>query len=63
MNKDSSNSNKGPVVPIISNGWPEKRENIIPANEVATKVSDIPIIFFVLSAKFKNKSKYMNIYI
>lgn len=51
MNSASSKSNKGPVVPTISNGCPENREKMTPDTDVATKVSDIPMKFLVLSAE------------
>jgi len=47
----SSNSNKGPVVPTINNGCPENSEKMTPDTDVATRVSDIPMKFFVLSAE------------
>lgn len=51
VNSASSKSNKGPVVPTISNGCPENREKMTPDTDVATKVSDIPMKFLVLSAE------------
>lgn len=51
MNSASSKSNKGPVVPTINNGCPENSEKMTPETDVAIRVSDIPIKFFVLSAK------------
>lgn len=38
-------------MPTINNGCPENSEKITPAMDVAIKVSDIPIKFFVLSAE------------
>lgn len=66
MKSASSKSNKGPVVPTISNGCPENSEKMTPDTDVATRVSDIPMKFFVLSAEklqenvsmFKNDSDF-----
>lgn len=61
MYRASSKSNKGPVVPTINNGCPENNENMTPATDVAIKVSDIPIKFFVLSAEklYKKTLEYI----
>jgi len=47
----SSKSNNGPVVPTINSGCPENSEKMTPATDVAISVSDMPMKFFVLSAK------------
>lgn len=46
----SSKSRSGPVAPTITSGCPAKSAKTTPAADVATNVSDIPIIFWVLSA-------------
>lgn len=48
--KLSSKRSRGPVVPMMTSGWPESKANNIPATAVDTSVSDIPIRLFVLSA-------------
>jgi hypothetical protein len=45
----SSNSRSGPVVPIMTNGWPASKWKIIPTRHDAINVSEIPIKFPVLS--------------
>lgn len=56
LNRASSKSNKGPVVPTISNGCPANSEKITPLMAVAINVSDIPIKFLVLSAEKRRKN-------
>lgn len=52
--KLSSNNRRGPVAPIIIRGCPENKAKSIPLAEVAIRVSEIPIKFFVLSPAMKN---------
>ena len=56
LNKDSSYSNNGPVTPVIINGEAENRTKISAANELSTKVSEIPIRFPVFSPRSPPKA-------